>query len=517
VAGDAPSPSDDQLIAGRLAPTVNPSREPRCGSRKEPPMQSAHTRRWTALAVIALAQFMVIMDTSIIGVALPEIQADLGFTPENLSWVFNAYVVAFGGLLLLGGRLSDLFGAKRMFLTGWAILAGASLAAGLADSTGVEIAARAAQGAAAALIAPAALTLLMMLFGANPKELMKAFAVYGAAAPAGGTAGVFLGGVITEWISWPWVFYINIPIALLVLAVTPAVMPGAAVRRGSVDVVGALTATAGLALTVFGIVRAPEEGWGSAATLAAIGGGLALLAAFVAVQSSRREPLMRLSILRTPNLAAANVAQLLLGAAWIPMWFFLNLYLQQVLGFGALEGGAALLPMTATIMLLMVVVAPRVISRFGFKAPIVAGMLTLAAGMAVMGLVRPDGSFVVDVLPASLIAATGMALAFIPSLGTAIQSAKPEEGGLASGIVNTSYQVGSALGLAVMTAVATSQGADQLGNAVALTDGYSAAFLGAAGIAVLGALLAAVLLRVPKRSPAADTQSTVEDREPVAA
>jgi EmrB/QacA subfamily drug resistance transporter len=462
-------------------------------------MQPAvNPRRWTALAVIALAQFMVIMDTSIIGVALPEIQTDLGFTPEDLSWVFNAYVVAFGGLLLLGGRLSDLLGAKRVFAAGWLVLAAGSLAAGLADSTGVEVAARAAQGAGAALIAPSALTLLMMLFGHDPKELMKAFAIYGAAAPAGGTAGVFLGGVITEWVSWPWVFYVNIPIALVVLAVTPALMPGAAVRRGSIDLAGAATATAGLALTVFGIVRAPEQGWGSAETLLVIAGGLVLLAAFIAVQSQRREPLMRLGILRTPNLAAANLAQLLLGAAWIPMWFFLNLYLQQVLGYGAFEGGAALLPMTVAIMILMVVVAPRVINRFGFKAPIVAGMLILAVGMAILSLVRPDGNFAADVLPASLIAATGMALAFIPSLGTAISSAKPEEGGLASGIVNTAYQVGSALGLAAMTAVATSQGADQLGKLVALTDGYSAAFLGAAGIAVVGALVAAALLRVPK-------------------
>jgi len=473
-------------------------------------MQTAHPRRWTALAVIALAQFVVIMDTSIIGVALPEIQTDLGFSPEGLSWVFNAYVVAFGGLLLLGGRLSDLFGAKRMFGLGWAILAAGSLAAGLADSTGLEIAARAAQGAGAALIAPSALTLLMMLFGSEPKELIKAFAVYGAAAPAGGTAGVFLGGVITEWISWPWVFYVNIPIALAVLAVTPGVMPSAPARRGSIDILGALTATAGLALTVFGIVRAPAEGWGSSATLLAIGGGLALLAAFVAVQASRREPLMRLSILRTPNLAAANLAQLLLGAAWIPMWFFLNLYLQQVLGFGAFEGGAALLPMTAAIMLLMVVVAPKVIARFGPKTPIVAGMLLLAAGMAVMSLARADGSFVIDVLPASLIAAAGMSLAFIPSLGTAISSAKPEEGGLASGIVNTSYQVGSALGLAAMTAVATSRGADQLGNPAALTDGYSAAFLGAAGIAVAGALLAALLLRTKAPTAAGRTDPAAE-------
>ena len=480
-------------------------------------MPSANPRRWSALAVIALAQFMVIMDTSIIGVALPEIQKDLGFSPEDLSWVFNAYVVALGGLLLLGGRLSDLLGAKRMFAAGWVVLAAGSLGAGLADSTTVEIVARAVQGAGAALIAPSALTLLMMLFGHDPKELMKAFAIYGAAAPAGGTAGVFLGGVITEWVSWPWVFYINVPIALVVLALIPSLMPSVPARRGSIDITGAVTATAGLALTVFGIVRAPEEGWGSSATLLAIGGGIALLAAFVAIQAAKREPLMRLSILRTPNLAAANGAQLLLGAAWIPMWFFLNLYLQQVLGYGAFESGAALLPMTGAIMVLMVVVAPRVIARFGPKAPTVAGLLVLAIGMAVLSLVRPDGSFVVDVLPASLIAATGMALAFIPSLGTAIQSAKPEEGGLASGIVNTSYQVGSALGLAVMTALATSQGADRLGDAAALTDGYSAAFLGAAGVALAGAVLAAVLLRTPKAPAEAAPTADEPEQELLAA
>ena len=278
-------------------------------------MQSANPRRWTALAVIALAQFMVIMDTSIIGVALPEIQADLGFTPEDLSWVFNAYVVALGGLLLLGGRLSDLLGAKRVFAAGWVVLTIGSLGAGLADSTGVEIAARAVQGAGAALIAPSALTLLMMLFGHNPKELMKAFAVYGAAAPAGGTAGVFLGGVITEWISWPWVFYINVPIALAVLAVTPGLMPGAPARRGSIDVAGAVTATAGLALTVFAIVRPPKRA-GALTDAPHTRGRRGVLALFVCVQARVREPIMRLGDLSSPNLAAANVAQLLLGAAW---------------------------------------------------------------------------------------------------------------------------------------------------------------------------------------------------------
>jgi EmrB/QacA subfamily drug resistance transporter len=475
-------------------------------------MQTAHPRRWTALAVIALAQFMVIVDTSIIGVALPKIQADVGFTPESLSWVFNAYVVAFGGLLLLGGRLSDLLGAKRIFTSGWIVLAAGSLAAGLAETTGVEIAARAIQGAGAALIAPSALSLLMMLFGSDPKELMKAFAVYGAASPAGGPAGVFLGGVITEWITWPWVFYINLPIALVVLALVPGVMPAVAARRGSIDLVGAVTATAGLALTVFGIVRAPDEGWGSTETLLAIAGGVALLVLFVAVQAARREPLMRLGIFRAPNLASANLVMLLLGAAWIPTWFFLNLYLQQVLGLGAFEGGAALLPMTLTVMALVIVVAPKVIARIGAKPTIVTGLLVLATGMALLSLIRADGSFVVDVLPASMIAAAGMALPFIPTMNTAISAARPEEGGLASGIVTTSYQVGSALGLAVMTAVASSQGADRLGDVAALTDGYSAAFIGAAAIAVVGALAAAALLRIPK-TPAATDAPAGEERE----
>lgn len=472
-----------------------------------------HPRRWAALAVIALAQFMVIMDTSIIGVALPDIRADLGFTPDELSWVFNAYVIAFGGLLLLGGRLSDLLGARRVFSAGWLILAGGSLAAGLAGGPGAEIAARAVQGAGAALIAPSALTLLMGHFAHDPKELMRAFAVYGAAAPAGGTAGVFLGGVITEWLSWPWVFYVNIPVALVALALTPRLMPAVAARRGSVDVAGAVLATAGLATVVYAIVRAPQVGWGAGETLLVLGAGLLTLAAFVALQAVRREPLIRLGIFRTPNLAAANVTQLLLGAAWVPMWFFLNLYVQQVLGLGRFAGSAALLPLTVTIMAVMVLVAPRLMARIGAKPMIVGGLLIVAAGLAAMSLVRPDGSFVVDVLPASLIAAAGMALAFIPSLQTAISSARPEEGGLASGIVNTSYQVGSALGLAAMTALATSHGASRLGDLASLTDGYSAAFLGAAGIAVAAALVAAATLRRPPQASVVELPSQDEEAE----
>ncbi|HET7736877.1 MAG TPA: MFS transporter [Nocardioidaceae bacterium] len=459
-------------------------------------------RRWLALGLIAAAQFMVIMDTSIIGVALPKMQADLGFSPEGLSWVFNAYVVAFGGLLLLGGRLSDVLGARRIFSAGWAVLAVGSLVAGFAGNPATELVGRAVQGAGSALIAPSALTLLFTIFGANPKELTKALALYGAAAPAGGTAGVFLGGVLTEYASWPWVFFINVPLAIAVLALTPAVMPQGMTRRSSLDLAGAATVTGGLAALVFAIVRAPEAGWLSASTLVAGLGGLGLLAVFVVLQARLREPLMRLGIFKAPNLAASNAAQFLLGAAWIPMFFFINLYLQQVLGLGAFASGAALLPLTVTIMLGMIGVAPRLIARFGPKAMTVAGLGTLAVGLVWLSFIRPDGSFTVDVLPATLVTAAGMAMAFIPSLGLALSSAAPEEGGLAAGIVNTTYQVGSALGLAVMSAVAAAYGADEIGNAIALTDGFSAGLLGAAAIAAVGAVLAAAWLRTPAQPEA---------------
>ncbi|MEU4454021.1 MFS transporter [Nocardioides sp. NPDC023903] len=456
------------------------------------PAAGANSRRWLALGLIAAAQFMVIMDTSIIGVALPEIQRDLGFAPQDLSWVFNAYVVAFGGLLLLGGRLSDLLGARRIFAIGWLVLGVGSLVAGLADGVAVEIAGRAIQGAGSALIAPSALTLLFMTFGSNPKELTKALALYGAAAPAGGTAGVFLGGVLTEYLSWPWVFFINLPIAIGVLLLTPGVMPAGTAQRGRIDVLGALTVTLGLAAVVFAVVRAPEQGWGSPSTLIAGLVGIALLGAFVALQAGSAAPLMRLGIFRAPNLAAANIAQLLLGAAWIPMFFFINLYLQQVLGLGAFESGAALLPMTVTIMLGMVAVAPRLTAAFGPKAMTVGGLVVLGIGLVWLSRIDADGSFAVDVLPATLVTAAGMALAFIPSLSTALGAAAPEEGGLAAGIVNTSYQVGSALGLAAMTVVASAYGSDQVGDLAAMTDGFSAGFLGAAGIALAGAVVTGI-------------------------
>ena len=467
-----------------------------------PPLSSA--KRWLGLGLIAAAQFVVIMDTSIIGVALPDIQRELGFTPESLSWVFNAYVVAFGGLLLLGGRLADVFGARKIFVLGWVILIAGSLLAGAASNIGLEIAGRAIQGAGSALIAPAALTLLMMLFGGT-SDLPKAFAIYGAAAPIGGTVGVFLGGVLTEYASWPWVFYVTIPIALFVLAFTATALPRT-VRRasGSIDVGGALAVTGGLTAVVYAVVNAPAVGWLTAPTLGVLAAGILLLAIFLSIQARSRNPLLRLGLLSAPLLAAANGAQLLLGAVWVSMWFFLNLYLQQVLGANAFAAGAALLPMTGLIVLVMVALAPRLQARFGAKTLIVTGLLILAAGLVWLSFVRPDGNYALDVLPASLLAALGMSLAFVPSLGTAINAAPPAETGVAAGLVSTSYQIGSALGLAVFTAVAYGiSGSDP--SRVELTQGYSAAFISAGILALLGAIITAIAMTKPRaRATASD-------------
>lgn len=460
------------------------------------PPAIATRRRWLGLGLIATAQFVAIMDTSIVGVALPDMQVALGFTPESLTWVFNAYVIAFGGLLLLGGRLADVFGARRVFIAGWATLLGGSWIAGAASTAVVEIIGRAVQGAGAALIAPAALSLLIALFGAT-KDLPKAFAVFGAAAPLGGTAGVFLGGVLTEFASWQWVLYITIPIAAVVIALTPFALPAITGQRGGrIGWLSAAIVTAGLAALVFGVVRGPEAGWGSPEVLVSIGGGIALMGLFLVAQRVARQPLLRLGLLRAPQLGAANVAQLLLGAAWVPMWFFLNLYLQEVLGAGAFAAGAALLPMTLLIVVGMIALAPRLLARFGVRALVVSGLLLLAAGLGWLSFVSPDGNYVVDVLGGSLVAALGMALAFVPSLGTAISAAPMQESGVASGLVNTSYQIGSAVGLAAITAVVVLATGGSTTDA-ALTTGYSAGFLAAGGVALVGALIAAATFARP--------------------
>src|ERR671916_1395715 len=466
--------------------------------------RQADPRRWKALALLSLAQFLIIMDTSIIGVALPAIQQQFSFSQSELQWIFSAYVIVFGALLLLGGRLSDILGQRRIFIIGFAILTVASIIAGLASSGNVLIAARALQGIGAALIAPSAMSILMNLF-TIPSERNKAMGFWGAAAPAGGTAGVFLGGIITAYVDWTWVFLINVPIGIAVLALSRSLIPQGIRQKGRVDYLGAISITGALILLVYAVVTANDAGWTSLQTVSLLSTSAALLGAFTIIQKRSREPLMPLRIFKTPNLLASNIVMALLGAAWIPMWFFLNLYLQQVQGYGAFESGLALLPMTAAIMALMIGASSRVIRRLGVKHSLIAGLGLLAVAM-LMFVATPstDGSFVTHVLPASLIAAGGMSLAYIPALMSAVSHARKEESGLASGIVNTSYQIGSALGLAIVVAIASAQTLLDENNGVgsidALNNGYHLAFTIAAIVAAIAAIVAYVAIREPNSS-----------------
>jgi EmrB/QacA subfamily drug resistance transporter len=470
-------------------------------NKQESIIATQDPRRWKALALLSLAQFLVIMDTSIIGVALPAIQQQFSFSQSDLQWIFSAYVIVFGALLLLGGRLSDIVGQRRIFVIGFAILTAASVLAGLAPNGTVLIAARALQGIGAALIAPSAMSILMSLF-TIPSERNKAMGFWGAAAPAGGTAGVFLGGIITAYVDWSWVFLINVPIGIAVLALTWTLLPQGIRQKGRVDYLGAISITGALILLVYAIVTANDAGWISIQTVSLLLISAALLGAFTIIQKRSREPLMSLRIFKTSNLLASNIVMALLGAAWIPMWFFLNLYLQQVQGYGAFESGLALLPMTAAIMALMIGASSRLIRRLGVKHSLVAGLGLLAVAMLMLvATPSSEGSFVTHVLPASLVAALGMALAYIPALMSAVSHAKKEESGLASGIVNTSYQIGSALGLAIMVAIASAQTLSDGNNGIpsidALNNGFHLAFITAALVAAISAIVAFVAIKKP--------------------
>lgn len=468
---------------------------------------SPHPYRWKALGILSLAQFLIILDTSIIGVALPTIQQHFSFSQADLQWIFNAYVIVFGALLLLGGRLSDIIGQKRIFIIGFLTLTIASVIAGLAPSGIVLIIARALQGIGAALIAPSALSMVVSLFGNNRLEMNKAMGFWGASAPAGGTAGVFLGGIITAWIDWSWVFLINVPVGLAVVALTPKLLPKGVKQKGNIDYTGALSITGALVLLVYAIVTANDIGWMSVQTISLLSIAGLMFALFLTIQRRKKEPLIPLNIFRIPNLLASNIAMALLGASWIPMWFFLNLYLQQVLNYGPFESGLALLPMTVVIMVLMISTTPRLMSRFGIKRNLVIGLGLLAAGIAMFTLTPSNSSekntaytFMLYVLPASLIAALGMSLAYIPVLTAAISNAHKEQTGLASGLVNTSYQIGSALGLAIIVAVASNQTEtlDNIGlpSIEALNGGFHSAFIVGAIISIIATAVVVIGLKM---------------------
>jgi EmrB/QacA subfamily drug resistance transporter len=473
---------------------------------------SLHPHRWKALGVLSLAQFLIILDTSIIGVALPTIQQHFGFSQADLQWIFNAYVIVFGALLLLGGRLSDIIGQKKIFVIGFATLTIASVIAGLAPSGIVLIVARALQGIGAALIAPSALSMVVSLFGNNKLEMNKAMGIWGASAPAGGTAGVFLGGIITAWVDWSWVFLINVPVGLAVLALTPKLLPKGVKQKGKIDYTGALSITGALVLLVYAIVTANDIGWMSVQAISLLGIAGLMFALFLTIQRRKKEPLIPLSIFRVPNLLASNIAMALLGASWIPMWFFLNLYLQQVLNYGPFESGLALLPMTIMIMVLMISTTPRLMSRFGIKRNLIIGLGLLAAGIAMFTFTPSNAdssennttyTFMLYVLPASLIAALGMSLAYIPVLTVAISNTHKQQTGLASGLVNTSYQIGSALGLAIIVAIASGHTAalENIGlpSIEALNGGFHSAFIVGAIISVIATAVAVIGLKMRTR------------------
>jgi EmrB/QacA subfamily drug resistance transporter len=452
-----------------------------------------------ALFLLAMTQFIVVLDASIVNVALPSIGSDLDFSQDDLSWVVNAYTLTFGGFLLLGGRLADLLGRRRIFIVGLILFGIASLAGGLSQSDAQLIVARAFQGLGAALISPAALSIVTTTF-AEGAERNKALGVWGAVAGAGGAAGVLLGGILTEFLGWEWVLLVNVPIALTAAFLAPRwLMESRHATANSFDIPGAVSVTAGLALLVYGLVNTVDVGWDSGETIGILAGALALLGIFIAIESRAKDPLMPFSIFRLRTLRGANIVGLLVGMSLFSMFFFISLYVQQVLGYEPLEAGLAYLPLSALIII-SAGIASQLTTRIGFKPTLIAGMLFISLGLLWFSQVSaPGGSYVGDVLFPSMIVAVGLGLAFVPVTIAAVTGTQHDEAGLASGLINTSQQVGGALGLAIAATVANSTTSDLIASGdtsrlVALNEGFQDAFLVCAAFGILGALLAALLI-----------------------
>jgi EmrB/QacA subfamily drug resistance transporter len=456
--------------------------------------------RWFALLILCLGDLMIVLDVTIVGVALPSIRTDLGFSESSLAWVVNAYLIVFGGFLLLGGRLGDLFGHRRLFLVGISLFTLASLACGLATTQEVLVGARAIQGLGGAIVSAVALSLMMMLF-TEPSERAKAMGVFGFVAAGGGSLGVLLGGILTDVLDWHWIFLVNVPIGVAVVALTLKVIPGerAAAVAQRLDVAGALTVTTSLMLAVYAIVNGNEVGWTTVRTLGLLAVAAGLFGAFLVIESRISSPLMPLGLFRIRNLAFANVVGVLWAAAMFA-WFFLSaLYLQLVLGYSPLEVGLAFLPGNLIMGVLSVAVSARLVMRFGVRLPLSAGLGFAAVGLLLFARAPVDGNFVVDVLPSMLFLGIGAGIAFNPVLFAAMSDVEPSEAGLASGFVNTSFMMGGALGLAVLANLAASRtetlSASGDGPLVALTGGYHAAFLVGALFAAAAAAVGAVFLR----------------------
>jgi EmrB/QacA subfamily drug resistance transporter len=468
-----------------------------------PPVDTAERRRWLGLAALCAAFFMVILDVAIVNVALPTIQADLGFSQKNLQWVVSAYALTFGGLLLLGGRAADLLGRRRLFIAGLALFAAASLMAGLAGSDTVLIAARALQGVGAAVMTPAALSILMTTFREGA-ERNTALGVWGAVGASGGTVGVLLGGILTDTIGWEWIFFLNVPVGLAVIAVAPALLreSRADTTQRRFDLAGALTVTAALALLVYALVEADSAGWASAQTLGLIGASAALLALFATIELRSQAPVLPFSIFRIRAVTGSNVASLALGGAVFGMIFILTLYMQLVLAYSPLETGLAWLAMSLT-ALVSSVAAASLVTRVGTRVPLSVGLVVAGAGLLLLARIPADGAYVTDLLPGLLVTGLGLGGAFVALSIGALEGVPERDAGLASGLVNTTQQVGGALGVAVLSTLAISRSEDLIASGtaapVALTEGFQVALIAAGGFAIAGALAVLALVRGRRR------------------
>jgi EmrB/QacA subfamily drug resistance transporter len=459
-----------------------------------------HRGRWLALCILCLGDLMIVLDTTIVNVALPSIRADLGFSEASLAWVVNAYLLTFGGFLLLGGRLGDLYGHRRLFVTGIALFTLASLLCGLAQGQGLLVAARALQGFAGAVVSAVALSLMMTLF-TEPAERAKAMGVFGFVAAGGGSVGVLLGGILTDLFSWHWIFLVNVPIGIVVCALSLARLPPAAGHAGTrhLDVGGAVTVTLALMLAVYAIVNGNQAGWGSAQTLGLLVAAGALGAVFLAIETRVPAPLMPLRLFAMRNLTVSNIVGVLWAAALFA-WFFLSaLYMQLVLDYTPFQVGLAFLPSNLIMGGFSLGLSAKIVMRFGIKRPLGAGLLFAAAGLALFARAPVEANFWIDVLPAMTLLGIGGGIAFNPVLLAAMSDVSASESGLASGLVNTGFMMGGALGLAILASLAdarlvqvTAAGAD---HRTALTAGYHAAFLTGAIIAALAAALSYWLLR----------------------
>ncbi len=467
------------------------------------------------LVLLCLAQYMVILDVSIVNVALPSIHGGLHFSTTGLQWVVNAYTITFAGFLLLGGRAADLLGHRRIFLVGAGLFSVSSLVCAASGAQGILLGARALQGLGAAIISPASLAIIATQF-AEGRERNRALGIWGAMAGLGGTSGVLLGGILTQAFGWPAIFIINVPIGIAVVMVGRRLVPAdeRASTQGHFDLAGAVAITAGLTALVYGIVRTEALGWGSAGVLIPLALALGLIGAFLVIEGRiARAPIMPLRIFRMPTLRAANIVIFLLGSALFAMWFFVSLFLQQVLHHDALETGLLFLPMTLSIVAASTF-APRLVNRFGVRPVLSAGMVCAAVGLALLTRIQADGTYIGQVLPGGLLAAIGLGTAMVSSTIAAVQGVAPSESGLASGMINTSRLVGGALGLAALTTIAASDSRSRIAAGVsalvAQTDGYQRAFLIGSTACVVGAIAAAALLRPPaalERQPAREQLS----------